>query len=100
MAKWQVEIYVPDFGEKVGKKPFPDELEVEDGGAAVIYSVEDGKDEGVFVQLRSWKELDKRITGMSDIDTQVKQLREAHPEFNQFAGRNVRITIETIDEYS
>lgn len=98
MAKWQAEVYLPDFGEKVNGKPFPDELEIEDGGAAVIYTVEDGKEDGIFVQLRSWKDLSERITGMSDIDAQTHQLREAHPEFNQFAGRRIRITVETLDE--
>jgi hypothetical protein len=98
--KYQVECYLPDFGEKVGKKPFPDQLEIEDGGAAVIYAVDDGKHDGMFVQLRSWAELDQRITGLSDPETQVSKLRAAHPEFNRFAGRRIRITVETVDEYS
>lgn len=57
------------------------EIEIEDGGQAKIFSCcgEDDQDSGMFVKIQSWSE-----------DGQ-------HPEFDSFIGKKVRITIETID---
>jgi hypothetical protein len=100
MAKYQIEGYLPDFGEKVGKNlPFPVELDLEDGGHAVGFQLDDGKEDGMFVVLRSWSNGTNRIVGNYPLDKMVEKLREAHPQFNLFAGRHVRITVETLDEY-
>lgn len=92
--KYQVEGYVPDFGEDARKRraKYPDELYFDDGGMVVEYQIDDGKPDGFYVLLRSWMELDKRIPY-----NEHDKLRAAHPDFAQFAGKRVRITVETID---
>lgn len=59
------------------------EVATEDGGMAKIFTAEDENskenDNGMFVAIKSWDD------------------SKTHPEFNQFVGRKIRITIETID---
>lgn len=57
-----------------------DEIDIDDAGAARMVLLDDGtdKDTGVFLIMHSWDE-DKQ-----------------HEEFEQFEGRMVKITIETI----
>jgi hypothetical protein len=58
------------------------EVKREDGGQALIATIDDGSDEdtGIFVRLQSWDESTE------------------HKLFNQLINKKVRITIETIEE--
>lgn len=57
------------------------EVDVEDGGQAMIATITEptDTDNGMFIRIQSWDE----------------QLE--HKEFKKFVGKKVRITIETID---
>jgi hypothetical protein len=88
--KWQAEVDVPAFGEDRGNF---DQIEVEDGGGALIYCVErEAGNEGFYVQLRSWNDGPDRIRNY-----EAERLAEAHPEFAQFAGKRIRVTVETVE---
>jgi hypothetical protein len=93
--KWETEITVPELGVP-GPKYGLDEIEVEDSGRALIFHVEEeeSQDNGFFVQLRSWSGFKEPLRIASN-DTEG--LRKQHPEFAQFAGKRVRVTVETID---
>jgi hypothetical protein len=59
-------------------------VDLEDSGCAKIVHCndifEENQDEGMFVRLHSWSNTPR-----------------VHPELDQFIGRKVRITVETID---
>lgn len=55
----------------------PVDVEVEDGGDAKIVGVLDDKDDGMYVQVRSW---------------------EDHELFDQMIGRTIRVTVEILEE--
>ena len=71
MATIQFETYIDE-----------NEIDTEDGGAAKIILLDDGslKDHGVFFVMHSWDE------------------ELSHTEFEQFEGRRVRVTVETITD--
>lgn len=57
-------------------------LSTEDGGMAKIYHIDadDGRPNGPFFRFQSWDE------------------EKVHHEFEQFVGRRIRITIETVED--
>lgn len=71
MAKIEFETYIDE-----------DEIDHEDGGCARLTFLDDGveKDTGVFFIMHSW-------------DEDLK-----HEQFEQFEGRRVRVTVETITD--
>lgn len=97
MTKWSTEVTVPEFGEPVRRENFFDNIEVEDGGQALIYHVEqdDGQEQGFFVQLRSWGTLDAGAERVHESDAPL--LKRLHPKFAEFAGKRIRVTVEVVD---
>ena len=71
--KFSAEFEVPMVGQKSTS-----DLNIEDGGRALICEVPTPDDETFFVRLQSWD------------DT------KEHATFKKFAGRLVRVTVETV----
>lgn len=56
------------------------DVDTEDGGMAKIATISDAAEEGMFIKLQSWDEDAK------------------HTELNQFVGKKVKVTVETIED--
>lgn len=65
-------------------------IEVEDGGMALIYQVDDGEAQGIFLRLQSWRD-------RAPLNKTPEMLALHHREFAAFAGRKVLITLEVVE---
>lgn len=84
-----IEGSIPPFGREPWGK---DAIEVEDGGQALIATLGDSEDEGLFVKIQSWTNLLDRYK------YDDSALATMHPDFAELAGKRVRVTIEVIDD--
>ncbi|HPG04750.1 MAG TPA: hypothetical protein P5256_06430 [Beijerinckiaceae bacterium] len=66
------------------------DIEIEDGGQALIGQIDESADPAFFVRLQSWDET-ARGRSLGDLAP------EAHATFRRLVGKRLRITIDIID---
>lgn len=78
----------------------PQNVEVEDGGAAVIvepeWNVTNG-DENIFVRIQSWDESIYDHPQFDKTDTREERIEYGHKSIRQLFGKKIRVTIEVLE---
>lgn len=79
----------------------PDTVDIEDSGLAMIAEPQwkvQGGDDSIFVRIQSWDETVNDDDNYDAKQNKVERANGGHKSMNSLIGKNIRVTIEVIDE--